>query len=121
MPILDFQTAQDIVFSSQEMRRLLPAHSALFDFWLSSVQAPALRQIGRRAILDFLQNVTPEEMGMLSRHLGQDLSIDSPDHRIAKDVRCGCEELASTLAASDGYAHFAITRGKEEVKVCFWR
>jgi hypothetical protein len=80
-----------------------------------------MRQLGKRSVLDFLEALSPEDLQVISAHIGEEVISKPLDYHIVKETKMCCKNAAHILNEMDCYANFAITRHEEEITVCFWR
>jgi hypothetical protein len=121
MLVLDFSNAPRIVFGDPVLRGRLPEFQSLYDSWLSSRRASALRQQGNKAVMDFLAAVEPRHLEVISGHVGEEVRVEKLDYHIVKDVKIPIVNLGDALNAPGGYVNFAVTRDATDATVCFWR
>jgi len=121
MIILDFQSVQDIVFANSKLRLKLDRHKPLFDSWLLSVQVPAMRQLGKRSVIQFLDQINEEEINCIREFFKDDVVIKKLDANIISKIKSNLDELELDLNNCNNFVGFAISRKKEKVSVCLWK
>lgn len=83
---------------------------------------PAMRQMGRRAIIDFMNSVKDQHLEILADHFGTLVTIDRLDYATVKCVVFGLEEAEDRLREfGSTYPGFSTYRDGERLYVCFWR
>lgn len=118
MLVLDFKSAQEVVFPDAVARGLLPEFEHLFDSWTLGTCVPAMRQAAKRAVLEFLERVDDRHAALLSAHLGDDVVVERLDPNIVMDLSFPVTDPEIPDAA---YPNVAATRGRDVVRVTFWR
>lgn len=118
--ILNFENIET-VFRDNNFRQALPEFKSLFDSWLVASRNPALRQLGKRAILDFLEQLDEDHLKIISDYFGEKVVLEKVDSHIVKEVKGYCENIPVVLDEFEHYSNFIITRNKKEVTICFWR
>jgi hypothetical protein len=121
MIILDFENVQEFVFSDSQLRNQLPKHRHLFDSWILGVRVPAMRQLSKRSVLEFLETIDDEDLKIISDHIGEEVELEQLDYHIVKELNMSCKNVADILNETDCYPNFAITRTEGDVTICFWR
>jgi hypothetical protein len=121
MLLLDLKNVQETVFEDHTLRKKLPDFRSLFDSWTLSRQIPALRQLGKRSILDFMELVESEHIKIISEHVGMPVFLDHIDYHIVKEVVSTTNDLENVLNEVEGYENFSVSRSDNEVILTFWR
>jgi hypothetical protein len=99
----------------------LPEFKSLFDSWTLAQHVPAMRQLGKRSILDFIKTVGDDHLEIIADHVGDEIKKEILDYNIVKNLNYSLDDVENSLNSQELFPHFCITRNKEEVKVCFWR
>ncbi len=118
--ILDFFTAQEIVFKDPKIRRALPEFESLFAIWLHSVSDHSTRQTGRKAVLEFLAGLSDRHLAVISGFVGEEVRPVVLNYGV-KNVETRPDCLEAALNGSDSYANFFVSKGADKVSVCFWK
>src|SRR4051812_4632416 len=117
---LDFHNTAEIVFKDPGLRRLLPEFRPLFDAWLRSVRTPSQRQLGKKAILDFLVALDDHHLKIIAAHVGTEVSVERLNYNIVENIETHQDALVESLGSHCGLVNFAVARGRDTVSVCLW-
>ena len=116
---INLSNVEEIVFYDKSLQRKLPEFKHLFDQWMLAIKAPTLRSLGKRSILDFLNNLENEHIAIIEKYLGSEITIDKLDYHIVKNYNFQLED--TDLNGLPTYADFAIFRNEDQLYISFWR
>ena len=116
---INLSNVEEIVFYDKSLQRKLPAFKHLFDQWTLAMQAPTLRSLGKRSILDFLNNLENEHIAIIEKHLGSKITIEQLDYHIVQHYDFSLE--SADLDGLQTYSDFAIFRNEDQLYISFWR
>jgi len=117
---LNIQNVEDIVFSDKDLRKKLPELNHLFVTWDMSKMSFAMRHIGKRACLDFLSQVNPEQIEIISQHINFSLSVDVLDSKLVKNIDSTIDKVSEELEEAGNY-NIAAYREGEQVYLSLWK
>lgn len=117
--VINFRNVEDVIFLDPAVRPLLPEMRHFFDRWHLGRRVPALRNAGRRAALDCLAALGPDQIAKLEKHLGEPVVVESLDARSVANRSGGLagEDLCEYAA----FDYFCVWRDSAEMGVTFWR
>ncbi len=118
---LDFEKTEELIFRNESLRKKLPEFSHLFNQYNLSIRVPALRPLGKRSILEFLEKVNENQLELISLHLGYKISKDNLDFQIVRNLNFTIENICESLCESNTLQNMCISRDNEEIKITFWR
>src|SRR5262252_10640643 len=95
---LNLQNVEQIIFMDAGARRLLPDFKHLFDSWTLATKVTALRNLGKRSLLDFLNGLRDDHLQSLSAHFREQVTVDTLDYHIVRNVETGIEEVVEELS-----------------------
>lgn len=118
--ILDLNNVEQLVFNNKKVIASLPQHKQIFDNWLLSKRVPAFRNLEQKSCFDFLQNVTEEELEIIS--IINNMEIDKVES-LARSVKINAkpEQLEMLLNRVSNFDGFCCYRNKDEVQVYLWK
>lgn len=116
---VNLQNVEELIFYDKKLQSLLPAFTQYFKQWELSIKAPILKQIGKRAILDFMNEVDDEHLQIIGKYLGARIKIDKLDYNIVKSYQLDVDK--AKLDEVDTYPNFAIHRNADQLYISFWR
>lgn len=116
---INFQNAEELIFSDRKVQELFPESRHLFDQYRMSVMLPGMRQMGQRSILQFLESVDEGSVARLEKHFGEQVSVSRIRHRSVEDASFQIGDDLR-LCEFSGHKEFCLTRSGEKVSVTFW-
>ena len=119
--ILNLENVEEFVFHDKELQALLPEFGHLFSQWMLAKRVPALRSLGLRSLLDFLNSVTDEHIKVMEAHFREGLVIDRMDYHIVKHYDFSLEEAENKLNTMDGFPNVSSYRDGNRLYISFWR
>lgn len=120
MLTINLQNIEDLVFLDKKLQSQLPEFRHFFDQWRLAQHAPALRPMGRRAMLDLL-NSLDNHNALLSRYFGTSVTIDKLDYHLVKNYDFPLEGIETEINKVEGYMNFSAYRDKDHFYISFWR
>ena len=81
----------------------------------------ALRAMGKRALIDFLNQVTDEQVAIIEEHLGTAVVFDKLDYHIVKNYGFLLGEADAKINEVDTFSNAVVHRDGDRVYICFWR
>jgi hypothetical protein len=122
---INIQNVEKIIFQNDQLWRDLPDLRHLREQWRLSRVSPALRAMGKKAILDFLNKVKKEHENIISKHLGTSVTIDKLDYHIVQNMEFSIEDAELELnlleAEKPLYSYFGTYRKNNKIYITFWR
>lgn len=119
---LNLKNVEQLVFRDRKLQQELPEFRSFFDQWRLAQMLPAMRQMGRRAVIDFMNSVKDQHLEILSDHFGKLVTIDRLDYATVKNVDFGLEEAEDRLREfGSTYPGFSTFRDGERLYVSFYR
>lgn len=121
---LNFSNVEELVFYDTEVQKLLPVHMVgLFEQWRLAKRVPFLRDIGKQAILDFLNNLNESDVEILEHYFGDKIILEKLNYSIALNfkVLLTDSKLCEELCAVEGFNYFSTWRDGEYLYISFWR
>lgn len=118
---INIQNVEELVFHDKEAWRLMPELVHLRDQWRVSRMAPALRSMGRKAVLDFLKQAKGRHERALSERFGTEVTIDRIESHLVKNLEFSVDEEFPDVDPEMNYAGFSCFRRDGKVFLTFWR
>jgi hypothetical protein len=88
---------------------------------LLSIRVPGLRDLGKRAILDFLNNIKEESVEKLASFFGEPIFIDKMSDKLTESFSFNIDELEEKICKFDSFNDFCLTRRGNTVFITTWR
>ena len=118
---LNIQNVEELVFHDKEAWKFMPELVHLRDQWRVSKMAPALRSMGRKAVLDFLRQAKGRHERALSERFGEEVTIDKIESHLVKNLEFSAEEEFPDVDPEMNYTGFSSFRRGDKVFLTFWR
>lgn len=93
----------------------------LFSQWELAKRATALRSMGKRALIDFLNQVTDEQVEVIEEHLGINIVLDKLDYHIVKSYDFTLEEAEVGLSEVSTFSNVVLHRDGSQLYISSWR
>jgi hypothetical protein len=118
---LSLSNVEELVFSNKRVVASLPQYKSLFDSWLLSKRVSHLRNLGHRAILDFLESVSEDEVEIISIVNNIDLHYQKISFKRYKNLNSKINEVEKDLLNVSNFIDMCVYRKKDEVRVFLWK
>jgi len=118
---VNLQNVEQIIFMDSAARRLLPDFKHLFDSWTLATKVTALRNLGKRSLLDFLNGLQADHIKTLSEYFREEVIVDKMDYHIVKNLETGLDEAGGELSKFEGFLDLATYRRGDRLYISIWR
>ena len=109
------------LFKNKHIHDLLPEFKHLFDSWIMSQRMPALRNLGKRSLVDFINSLEQNHLVILEEYFGEDITLDKLDYHIVRNIETTLSELTTALAGCEDFLDLAIYRNQDHFYISVWR
>jgi len=125
MVILNFSNVEKMIFQDREIQKILPPNMfSYFEQWRLGKQMPFLKQIGKAAMLDFLNNLNDEHISILEDYFGERVMVERLNYNIAMNIEISLEdanEVCQKLCEIEGDFNYGTWRDEKKLYISFWR
>ena len=118
---INLKNIEELIFQNKEITQSLPEFRLHFDQWRLSKMIPATRQMGKRAILDFMNDIKPEHLEILGQHFNTTVTIDRLNYGTVKNFETSLESAEKELNQGDWLPYFSTYRDKDRLYISWWR
>jgi hypothetical protein len=118
---INLHNVEQLIFSDNNLRKLLPEFQSLFDSWKVAQLSPALRTLGKRSILDFLNGLENPHIDRLETYFGEVVTVDKLDYHIVRNINCDIDDAELVLDQVSGYVDMTAYRDGEQLYISLWR
>lgn len=118
---INLQNVEEIIFYNNKLHHVLPEFSYLFDQWKLSRYSPALKNLGKRSIIDFLNKINQDQIKILEKHLGTTIYIKGIDTNIVKNYNFLLDNAEEKLNCLEDVPNFCVSRDESSVYISFWK
>jgi hypothetical protein len=124
MLYLNFSTVEELIFFDTAVQQKLPPHMfSIFEQWRLAKRVPYLREIGKSAILDFLNGLNDDDVAILEEHFDEKIIVERLNYSIAMHVKVPLSEskICGELCKVEGFNYFCLSRDDEYLYISWWR
>jgi hypothetical protein len=122
---INIQNVEEMIFYNDKLWKKIPDLRYLREQWKLSKITPILRPLGKKSLLDFLNNIKKEHEKIISEYFGTDVTIDKLDYFLVKNLEFEKEdaELELNFLESNNllYPYFSTYLKNNKIYVTFWR
>jgi len=121
MITLNLRNVEEILFQNYEIRKQLPEFRHYFDQWSFAQQHTFLKQTGKQAVLDLLDNLNENHAQIISKYFGTNITIDKFNNRTVRQYEFEVDELPNKIKDIQDHGHLFLYRKGNQVYLCTWR
>lgn len=114
---IGFHNAAELLFQNQLVKNSLNRHKHLFDSWELAQKIPQMRSLGIRSVVDFLNNVTSEEIEKISQIFKAPIEIMKIELNSYKNIAGEIDDFELQLPLNTNVADFCVYRKNNKVSV----
>jgi len=126
---LNFTNVEDLIFYNNEVQKLLPSHMfSIFEQWRLSKRVFYLAELGKHAILDFLNALTVDDIQVLEVFFGEPVFVEKLNYDISNSITVPIEEnysfnsnFCDKLCQISSFNYYTLSRNKDQIHITFWR
>jgi hypothetical protein len=119
--ILNLQNVEDLIFFDKKIWDILPEFRSLFEQWALSKRVPGMQNLGKRSIIDFLNNLEQSHLNKLEEHFNDIILLDKIDYHTVHNYNGNIEKIQSELCRFEGFVDFFIYRKGDQISLTFWK
>ena len=120
--ILNFSNIENYIFEDLNSQKLLPQFYPYFEQWRLARRLPILKQLGRQAVLDVLNQISDEDIVALEQYFGKSISIDKLEYSVIKNIQVPVNsDLCDLLCELRGFNYFSTWRDQDHIYISLWR
>jgi len=120
--IINLKNIEELVFSDRELAKLFPAKKHLFDQWAMGQQHSALKTLGQRSVLQFLNGLKDDDIKIFEEYFQENIEVRKLDHKIVKTFKMRPDEVGNALRELDFIGwQLSTYRDANYVYICAWR
>lgn len=122
--IINFSNVESLIFNNDDIKHLLPPYYwSFFEQWKLGKQFPMLKQIGKSAILDFINHLNSDDIKKIEDYFGEKVIVEKLNYHTVVNVKIPLtdEEICQKLCEVVNFNYFSIWRDIEYLYITFWR
>jgi len=124
MKYINFNNAEELIFQNEEIKYLLPSYYwNYFEQWKMGKMMPMLKQVGKAAVLDFLNHIKDEDVEKLEEYFGERIVVEKLNYSAVFNVKIPLSEtsICQKLCGFENFNYFNTWRDEEYLYIVFWR
>lgn len=120
--LLNFLNVEDMVFYDTVLQNQLPKHMfSIFEQWRLSKRVPYLREIGKQALLDFLNQLSDSDVKVLETYFDKKIVVEKLNYSIVLNLKIPLNEICDELCKIEGFNYSSTFRDDKHLYISFWR
>ena len=120
MIILNFNNIEEIIFSNKELMKKLNNLIYFYDIWKMARIIPAMRNQGKKAVLDFLLALETKHIEVIESHLGKIIKVERLSYNTIETFQADMDNLECELE-NHNINNLELYRKDDIVYVTNWR
>jgi len=124
MQYINFSNVEELIFQNEDIKQILPSYYwNYFEQWKLGRQLPMLRQIGKAALLDFINHIKEDDVEKLEEYFGERIVVEKLNYGVAVNVKIPISEIdvCEQLCTISGFNYFSTWRDEDFLYISFWR
>jgi hypothetical protein len=124
MITLNFSNVEELIFYDTGVQKQLPPHMfSLFEQWRLSKRVSYLKEIGKQAMLDFLNQISDEHVSILENYFEDKIIVERLNYNIVLNLEIPLEDelVCNKLCEIVGYNNLSTWRDDKVIYLSFWR
>lgn len=124
MLYLNFSNVEELIFYDTTVQNMLPKEMfSIFEQWRLAKRVPYLRDIGKQAMLDFLNTLEDKYIPILEEYFDDKISIERLNYSIVLNLKIPLSEkdICEELCGVEGFNYLSTWRDDEHLYISFWR
>ena len=124
MIVLNFANVEELIFHDRPLQKLLPADFfSLFEQWRLGIQFPALKQLGKHAVLDFINQLNEDHIEVLESYFQEKIVLERLNYNVVNHIKVPIGEFEACKALCEvvEFGYFSTWRDKDSLYITFWR
>lgn len=121
---INFKNVEELIFSDENAQAVLPPYFvSYFESWKLSKRIPALKQLGKTSVLDFLNSLKDEHVVLLESFFGEKIEIEPLNYKAIRDVKIPLSEtdICKCLCEHKGFSFLNIWRDEKYLYISMWK
>ena len=122
MILLNFTNVEDLIFFNNDVKSLIPQHLMNNYYqWKLGRKNQFLRMTATRAILDFLNSLTNEDIEHFEKILGDEIKVEKFDYKTVKNYKIPLSEVCDSICEIAGNSYYTSYRDSNYLYISTWR
>jgi hypothetical protein len=119
---LNWTNVEELIFYDSDVQNLLPVHMfSIFEQWRLAKRVPFLRELGKQALLDFLNQLTEKDINVLESYFKKKIFVEKINYSISLDLKIPLSNICNELCHIEGFNYTSTFRDEEYLYLTLWR
>ena len=122
MLYLNLHNVEELIFYDKNIQIHFPEFRSLFDQWRLAQMSPALRSLGKRSVIDFMNSLDDTDVEILQGYFDTKVTITKLEYNIVKNLKFPIlSNFGTELDLAVGFTNITTYRDKNYVYISMWR
>ena len=122
MKYINFSNIEELIFYDRKLQSLFPIDTfSIFEQWRLAQRVPMLREMGKHAVLDFLNSINDEIILVLESYFKEKIIIEKLNYNIAESIKIPITDICNVLCEVKEFNYFSTYRDEHYLYITFWR
>lgn len=121
MITINLRNIEEILFHNTELCKKFPEFRHYFDQWKLAKQHAFLKQTGKQAIIDLLNNLNENHLEIISNYFGMEITIDKFNDRIVNYHEFDVNSISEEINAIQEFGNVFLYRKADQIYIGTWR
>ncbi len=118
---INLKNIEEIIFYNSEVWKIIPELSQYYSNWMMSKNVPGLRDLGKRTLLKFLQDINQESVSKLELFFKEPIMLNKINDNVVTNIETRLEDIEKHICSLERYEDMCITRKEYNVSITTWR
>jgi hypothetical protein len=121
MITINLRNIEEILFHNSELQEQFPEFRHYFDQWKLAKQHAFLKQIGKQAVIDLLNNLSEDHLEIISNYFNSEITIDKFNNRIVNFYQFDIDQISEEIENIQEFGNIFLHRDENQVYLGTWR
>jgi 2-iminoacetate synthase ThiH len=119
---LNWTNVEELIFYDSDVQNLLPVHMfSIFEQWRLAKRVPFLRELGKQALLDFLNQLSEKDIEILESYFQKKIFVEKINYSISLNLKIPLSNICDELCHIEGFNYTSTFRDEEYIYLTLWR
>lgn len=121
MITINLRNIEEILFHNNELQKQFPEFRHYFDQWKLAKQHAFLKQMGKQALIDLLNNLNEKHLEIISNYFNAQITIDKFNNRIVNYHQFDVDKISEEIDEIQDFGNIFLYRDSDQVYLGTWR
>jgi len=118
---INLNNVEELIFHNRDFADKIPDFRGYYDQWRLGRMTAALKSVGQKSLVDFLNNITEQQTLKIEELLGEKVKIDCPKMSNIKSYTMDITELDDFMNQNSPYGYPRMYRKGTKIFITIWR